>query len=106
MRQKIVPNMEKKNYKMKAETGTFKLTLNVLKTTHVRPGFKRFLRRVWAGFSPSGDTAKHPEGVTLSRVVDRENNKYEELVIDNKTGTVARFVQEPLSEHFSKIKKS
>ncbi|HEU0080613.1 MAG TPA: hypothetical protein VFQ72_01120 [Candidatus Paceibacterota bacterium] len=98
--------MEKKNYRMKAEAGTFKLTLNVLRVTHMRPGFKRFLRRVWAGFSLSGDTTKHPEGVILSRVVDRENNKYEELVIDNKTGTVARSVQEPLTEHFSRSKKS
>jgi hypothetical protein len=35
----------------------------------------------------------------LRRIIDRRNNRYQELVVDPQTGETVREVDEPLSEH-------
>ena len=40
-----------------------------------------------------------PHFVRISRLVDRENDRYRESVEDTKTGEVIRDVDHPLSEH-------
>lgn len=93
------------NYVMEVSAGVFKVRLNALSMIHKRPGIKRFLRKVTAGFKSSVDTIKHPDGITISRVIDRENNKYEETITDNETGKIVRDVSEPLDKHISNKQK-
>lgn len=94
------------HYEMKVSAGIFKVLVPVIKMTHKRPGVKKFLKRVYAGFQASINTIKHPEGVNISRVVDKENNHYEEVIIDNKTGKVLRDIDEPLDQHISSRQKN
>ena len=93
------------NYVMKLSTGSYKMRLNAISMIHKRPGIKRFLRKVTAGFKSSIDTIKHPDGITISRVIDRENNKYEETITDNETGKIVRDISEPLDNHISNRQK-
>lgn len=93
------------NYVMKLPTVSYKSRLNVISMIHKRPGIKRFLKKVTAGFKSSVDTIKHPDGITTSRVIDRENNKYEETITDNVTSKVIRDVSEPLDNHISNRQK-
>jgi len=93
------------NYEMKASAGVFNVLLPLLKMIHRRPGVKKFLRRVQAGFQSSGDISKHPDGVNISRVVDREYNKYEETITDKRTGNIVKNVQIPLDQHISNSQK-
>ncbi len=90
---------------MDAETGEYKSRFFLVKLIHKRLGFERFLRKVFTGFSNSGDTIRHPEGVHIYRSVDRENDLYEEKVIDVKTEQVVRCVKEPLSKHLASAQR-
>src|SRR3989344_3470466 len=47
---------------------------------------KRFIVHLKQGWFPSDDTQKHPDGVQLTQLVDRENNLYKKKVVDEKTG--------------------
>lgn len=66
-----------------------------------RVGLKRFLRKVFSGWKPSGDP-KLSEGVNVKMMVNRENNKYDQIVKDAKTGKVLHEEHEPLTEHKQK----
>lgn len=63
-----------------------------------RPGFKRFLVKMFQGFKPSGDP-NLPEGVDEQMIIDREKNEYHQIVKDNKTGKVLHEEHEFLSQH-------
>lgn len=89
----------KNYYVLKAETGKYEVILNKTKLTHKRTGVKRFISRVIVGWMPSKNIIKHPQGVFISRIIDRENNLYEESIIDKKTGKNIVSKKEPLSEH-------
>ena len=93
------------HYVMKCLPGIYKLRFNATSMIHKRPGIKRFLKKVTAGFKSSVDIIKHPDGITISRIIDRENNKYEETITDNETGKVVRDVSEPLDKHISNRQK-
>jgi len=64
-----------------------------------RKGYKRPIREGKSGLFPSGDAAKHPDGVDKTQSFDREKDEYREKIIDKRTGKVVRNVIEPLSKH-------
>lgn len=89
-------------------SGLHNIKINVSETIRVRESFglrkfaqwsKKFLTHLKQGWFPSGDTAKHPDGVQLIQSIDRENNLYVKRVADDKTGAVAKDVHEPLDKH-------
>jgi len=63
---------------------------------HKRPGHKKPISE-----SVTGDDLHQQSGQwnKLDRTIDRENNRYRELIIDPATGTVIRSCDEPLSDH-------
>lgn len=73
-----------------------------LSLIHKRTGFKKFLRKVFSGWKPSGDP-RLSEGVNIEMVVDRENNKYDQVVKDAKTDEVLHGEHELLTEHKNAI---
>lgn len=70
-----------------------------------RKGYKRPIREGKSGLFPSGDAAKHPDGVDKTQSFDREKDEYREKIIDKRTGKVVRDVSEPLSKHRKPPKK-
>lgn len=77
-----------------------------MRTRQKRTGFKKFLKEILQGWFPSSDTTKHPDGVEIERIIDKENptapDSYKENVKDIRTGQTTRNVTEPLNEHFHK----
>ncbi|HOB89748.1 MAG TPA: hypothetical protein PKG74_00235 [Candidatus Colwellbacteria bacterium] len=63
-----------------------------------RPGFKRFVKEIFSGYKSSGDK-KLSKGVSIEQTIDRENNKYDQVVKDNQTGEIIHEEHEPLSDH-------
>lgn len=63
---------------------------------HKRPGHKKPIYE-----SVSGDDLHRNSGKwsKLKREIDRENNRYREIIVDPINGEVLRQVNEPLSEH-------
>jgi hypothetical protein len=70
-----------------------------------RAGFKRFLKKVFQGFQMSKDKERYPKGVEKNMVIDRENDWYDEVVVDLNTEETSRNVHEPLSEHVSNSRR-
>lgn len=93
-----------RNYKMECGTGNFEATLNRTKFTHKRQGVKKFLKQVIVGWMPTKGkkSEKYPRGVLVSRIIDKENNWYEEKIIDKETGEIIEDKKELLSQHKSK----
>ena len=60
---------------------------------------KKFISHIISGWFPSLREDLSSEGVNKSRVIDRMNNKYQEKVVDVKTGRVIRDVDEKLTDH-------
>ena len=60
---------------------------------------KKFVSHVISGWFPSRRIDLSPEGVNKLRNIDRKNNRYQERVVDYKTGRVIRDVDEKLTEH-------
>lgn len=91
----VTPN----HYRMSAFTLQLKLNLEAVSMIHKRPGIKGFLKKVTVGHKNSQDFMKYPDGVFISRIIDKEKNFYQEKVTDIATGILVRNVSEPLSEH-------
>lgn len=64
-----------------------------------RSGFRGYLRKFFSGFQASKDKNKHPDSVERFMDIDRENDWYDEKVIDKKTGQITRECHEKLSKH-------
>ena len=94
------------NYEMNVEVGTYTMRQPLVRMAHKRPGIKRPLTESHVGWQESGAKSKHPEGVNISRIVDRVNNRYEETITDSKTGEIVRDVKEPLDQHISSNQKN
>ncbi|HUD05165.1 MAG TPA: hypothetical protein VMR59_04215 [Patescibacteria group bacterium] len=60
---------------------------------------KKFIAHIISGWFPSLREDLSPEGVNKERVIDRQNNKYRERVVDVKTGRIIRDVEENLTDH-------
>lgn len=71
-----------------------------LKLRKHKSGVSRFIYESINGWFPSHRKDLSPEGVTKTRVIDREKDYYKEEVIDKKTGRVIRYIEEKLSEHY------
>lgn len=71
-----------------------------LKLRKNKTGIKKFIYESISGWFPSIRDDLSPDGVTKTRVIDREKDYYKEEVIDIKTGRVIRFIEEKLSEHY------
>jgi hypothetical protein len=63
---------------------------------HKRPGFKKPIYE-----EVSGDDLHRKTGLwsRLLRVIDRQNNRYKEEIIESETGKVLRVIDEPLTDH-------
>jgi hypothetical protein len=48
---------------------------------------------------------KHPQGVNLTQVADRENNIYIKKVLDEQTKEVIKDITEPLDKHHHQEKR-
>lgn len=68
-------------------------------------GVKKYFKKVFQGYEPSNNYKKYPEGVEKYQNVDRENNWYDKIVKDNRTGTIIRKIHEPLDKHVSSADK-
>ena len=82
----------------------FEIGISVTVEAHAKLGIKA--RRGGKSGRPflesvSGDDLYRKTGrwMSLERVVDRENNKYKEVVSDPETGEVVHHCEEPLSQH-------
>ena len=66
---------------------------------HKRPGFKKPIYE-----SVSGEDLYRATGQwhQLTREIDRENNRYRELIENPQTGQVVREVDEPLTDHVAR----
>jgi len=60
---------------------------------------KKFIAHIISGWFPSHRENLFPQGVNKERVIDRQNNKYKERVVDVKTGRIIRDVEENLTDH-------
>jgi hypothetical protein len=91
-------------YKMICGSEYFETTLNRTKLTHKRPGVKQFLKQVIVGWMPTKGKKRerYPKGVFVSRIIDKENDWYEEKIVDKKTDEIIEDKKEPLSQHKSK----
>ncbi|MBA7481409.1 hypothetical protein ES707_16879 [subsurface metagenome] len=69
-----------------------------LRARKKQKGFSKFVVEVVKGWFPSRNP-KLTDGVHKERIVDRENNQYDEVVKDAKTGEITHKKHEPLSEH-------
>jgi len=63
---------------------------------HRRPGHKRAIYESVEGYDLHRYTGQWSH---LSRVIDRENNRYQERIINPATREVLRSVDEPLTDH-------
>lgn len=61
-------------------------------------GFGKFAREIIQGWFPSANS-KLSQGVEKERIVDKKNDKYDEIVRDAKTGQIIRETHETLSQH-------
>jgi hypothetical protein len=62
-------------------------------------GSKKFIAHIISGWFPSLRNDLSPAGVNKERVIDRQNNKYKEKVVDVKSGKIIRDVEENLTDH-------
>ena len=67
-----------------------------LRWKHKRPGFRRALAE---GVSGSERSVRSGRWVTKKRLIDRENDWYEELVVDEESGDTVHESRERLSDH-------
>lgn len=95
------------NFFIKVSPGIFKVRHCLIKMIHKRLGVKKFLSKVYVGWQETKgpDSAKYPEGVYVRRMMDREHNKYEEIIISDEDGKVIRNVSEPLRQHIPNRQK-
>jgi hypothetical protein len=73
--------------------GTFRSKLGI---KHKRPGFKKPIYE-----EVGGDDLHRKSGLwsKFLRVIDRQNNRYKEEIVNSETGEILRSVDEPLTEH-------
>jgi ribosomal protein L36 len=86
--------------------GVITKTMPRLKARQKRKGFGKFIKEIIQGRFSSIDKEKHPEGVEIMRIINKEEpnkkDSYQEKVKDVKTGKITRNIKEPLSQHKNK----
>lgn len=83
------------SHRLPLEPGVYKVRIGGVTFKHKRPGKKKPLTE---GFAGSQLRKAVGDYVDKRRVIDRENNWYEEDV-ETEAGEVLRSVAHPLSEH-------
>lgn len=73
-------------------------TKESLKMRHKGRGFKRFISEFLDGWFPSV-SSKLKSGVYKTRIIDKENDRYYEVVKDAKKDKKIHECDEPLSQH-------
>ena len=63
---------------------------------HKRPGHKKPIYESVSGEDLHRDTGQWSQ---LTREIDRENNRYKEVIVKPQTGEIVRHVDEPLTDH-------
>lgn len=91
--------MNKKGRDLKIELSDSISVRDSLELKSFTSGIKRFVAHIISGWFPSLRKDLSPNGVQKVRVIDRKNNRYQEKVVDIKTGRVIRDVDEKLSDH-------
>lgn len=91
--------MNKKGRDLKIELSESISVRDSLELKSFTGAVKKFVAHIFSGWFPSLRKDLSPEGVQKVRVIDRKNNRYQEKVIDIKTGRVIRDVAEKLSDH-------
>lgn len=91
--------MNKKGRDIKIELSDSISVRDSLELKSFTGAVKKFVAHIISGWFPSLRKDLSPEGVQKVRVIDRKNNRYQEKVIDVKTGRVIRDVDEKLSDH-------
>lgn len=66
---------------------------------HRRPGHKKPILESVSGGDLYRDSGQWNH---LTREIDRENNRYKEVILNPNTGEVIRSVDEPLTKHTSR----
>ena len=84
-----------RSHRLPLEPGVYKVRIGGATFKHKRPGRKKPLTEVFAGSQLRKAVGDY---VNKRRVIDRENNWYEEHV-ETEAGEVLRSVTHPLSEH-------
>jgi len=86
---------------------TTNISIEIGETIHVREsfrarvrrqGFKKFIFETLQGWFPSGNP-KIKDGVTKTRIINKEKDTYFERVENHKTGEVLRNCEEKLNNH-------
>jgi len=72
---------------------------------HWREGFKKFMVEVISRWLPSHN-ARLPKGVLEDRVIDKEHNRYDQVVKDASSGEVVHEEHVPLSKHKTEPRRS
>ena len=66
---------------------------------HKRPGIKKPIYECVSGDDLHRDSGQWNK---LTREIDRENNRYRELIVNPESGETIRECDEPLTEHFGR----
>ena len=66
---------------------------------HKRPGHKKPIYESVTGDDLHRDTGQWNK---LTREIDRENNRYKEVITNPESGEVLRHCEEPLTDHFDR----
>jgi hypothetical protein len=69
-----------------------------LRVRHKVKGFGKFAKEIIQGWFPSKNS-KLSQGVEKERIVDKKNDKYDEIVRDARTGQIMHETHKPLSQH-------
>ena len=69
-----------------------------LRARQKRKGFNKFVKEVIQGWVASINP-KLSKGVEKQRTIDRERDRYDEVVKDAKSGQIIHETHEPLSQH-------
>jgi len=100
---KICPKCGCNNKLVKMNVGGELKVRGTLKALKFILGKKGWAKEVLSGWFPSVNKTKHPEGVEIKRVIDKEHYKeedsYQEKIKDIKTGKTTRDFKEPLEKH-------
>lgn len=87
----------KKAYEREARV-TVGIKVVETRATQKRKGYRYFMKQMISRWRPSGNP-KLKNGVQEERIIDKEKDKYDQVVKDAKTGKITHEEHEPLSQH-------
>jgi len=82
-----------------------KITIRDTVSIKLKDKLKTLLIKLVKGFRSSKDKIKFPQGVDINMRINKQNDLYDQVVVNNKTGQVVHEEHEKLSEHNLKKQK-